>query len=193
MDRSVVLLSASALLLVAGCAHTSESVAVHDRVVVAVDNPPPVQVDLPPNAFANEEPTLARPRLSRTITLGQGGSEPIYGTPAAPPPGAAAGGNTNVTVNNHVTVVQPPVYYGGYGGYGYGGYGGYGGNRGAGTNAANSTTTRAPDGSTGTMARPGPWAPSGWEGAGRTAAPGATPGVGGNFAPAPSFGPRQMK
>lgn len=163
----------------------------HDRVVVAVDNPPP-PADLPPNAFSNEEPTMARPRLSRTITLGQGSSEGVYGTPAAPPPSAAAGSNTNVTVNNHVTVMQPPVYYyGGYGAYGYGYGSGYG--RGAGSNGPNSGGTMGSDGRGGVAPAPGPWAPSGWEGAGRTAAPGATPGVGGNFAPAPSFGPRQMK
>lgn len=188
MDRLAVLVGGTALALAAsGCAQSVSSrttITADDRIAVE-PAPPPA---LPPNAFA-DEPAGARPRLSRTITLGQGSSETVYGTPAAaPPPSQAAGTDPNVTVHNHVTVVQPPVYYyGGYGGYGYGYGGGYGA-RGNGTSAGG-----ARDGAGNTTQPRGAWAPNGWEGAGRTAAPGATPGVGGNFAPAPSFGPRQMK
>ncbi len=175
-----------ALSLVA-CAHTSESVTVQDRVVVAVDTPPPAPVELPPNAFADNDVAQSRPRLSRTITLGQGESGVVYGTQGAPPPAAGSGNSTNVTVNNHVTVVQqPPIYTYGYGyGYGYGSAGYGNGGRATGSASDGRTTTQP--------STTGPWAPSGWEGAGRTAPAGGTPAVGGNFAPAPSFGPRQMK
>jgi len=186
MDRLIVVVGGVALALAAtGCAQSVSSrttITADDRIAVDAPAPPPA---LPPGAFA-DEPAAARPRLSRTITLGQGGNETVYGTPASPPAAAApAGTDPNVTVHNHVTVVQPPVYYyGGYGGYGYG----YGGR--TGTPGWNATTR---DGTTTTSQSRGAWAPNGWEGAGRTAAPGATPGVGGNFAPAPSFGPAQMK
>lgn len=168
-----------------GCATGMGSVSSSERVVVAVDAPPAskssdvvvTETIVPPAA---QEAAPGRRRLSQTITLGQGTSEPIYAVPAAP---QAAGNAGNVTVNNNVTVVnQPPVVYGGYG-YGYGA--GYGGGfsrpapqelRGAGTGSSRSA-----------------WAPNGWEGAQRTAAPGRTPGIGGNFAPAPSFGPAPMR
>jgi len=178
-------------LLASGCAHSYES-----SHVTVVEGAPPsaeVTVEVPqaPAPAAEGDVQRAPPRLSRTITLGQGQPEAVYGTPP-PQAQASAAGGANVTVNNNVTVVnQPPAifggYYGGYGARGYGGYGGYG-SRGYGAAAARdaASTPSAPG------AR-GAWAPSGWEGAGRTAAPGGTPGVGGNFAPAPSFGPRQMK
>jgi hypothetical protein len=132
----------------------------------------------------SEEPVAASPpprptepgrrRLSQTVTLGQGATEPAY-APGLASQGGGAG--ASVTVNNNVTVVnQPPVFYGGYGGVGYGAYGASGtrdGRGGAGSRSA--------------------WAPSGWEGAQRTAPPGSTPGVGGNWAPAPSFGPASLR
>jgi hypothetical protein len=160
-----------------GCASTLEDRG-HDRVVVAVDPQPArasSEVEVTEVVAPPPMPEPPRRRLSQTVTLGQ--SEGGY----APPPQPAAGpGGPNVVVNNNVTVVnQPPVVYGGYGygygGYGHGGYGGYGnyGSRGTGSHTA--------------------WAPNGWEGAQRTAAPGQTPAVGGNFPAAPSSGPRQMK
>jgi hypothetical protein len=120
------------------------------------------------------------------VTLGQGTPEPIY-VPGAQPQQAGANG---VVVNNNITVVngQPGYGYGGYyGGYGYGGYGGYG--------RGSSAVGVARDGRGGGSGMPanGAWAPTGWEGAQRTAAPGRTPGVGGNYAPAPSFGPRSER
>jgi hypothetical protein len=80
-------------------------------------------------------------------------------------------------VNNNINMTPPVVY----GGYGYGGYGGYSyrGSRGG-----------AVGGRAGTSPA---WRASGWEGAQRTAAPGQTPGVGGNWSPPPSYGPQQMK
>jgi len=168
-----------------GCATTGGSANGQDRVVVAVD--PQVQTSsevvevteiVPPVA---PEGAAARRRLSQTVTLGQGTTEPIY-TPAPQVQGQGAG-TPNVTVNNNVTVVQPS--YGGYGGFGYGSYGGYG-------RGGYGGTTAGRDGTRGTPTSRA-WAPNGWEGAGRTAAPGRTPGVGGNFSPAPSFGPRSMK
>lgn len=167
-----------------GCATTAGS-ANGDRVVVAVDaSSHSVQSSsevmgvteiIPP--VAPEAPQVRR-RLSQTVTLGQGTAEAIYAIPPAAAQGQGQGGN-NVTVNNNVTVVQqPPIFYGGYGGYGDGGYGT--GNNGRDGASRGTPTSQA-------------WAPSGWEGAGRTAAPGRTPGVGGNFSSAPSFGPRSMK
>lgn len=171
--------------LVSGCAHTLEGR--EDRVVVAVDSrtgggaAPAVEVTEAPPLIINEAVT-ARPRLARTVTLGEGTSEPVY---AATPQAARGEGQAgpNVVVNNNITVVSTPPAV-----YGYGGYGGFGGR-----------TTSGPVGpvvregytrSTGSHA---PWAPSGWEGAGRTAGPGQTPHVGGNWAPAPSHGPRAFK
>ena len=166
-----------------GCATTAGS-ANGDRVVVAVDAQQRSSSDVveiteivPPVAVAAPEP--ARRRLSQTVTLGQGTSEQVYPTTAAPQAAAGGGNSQNVTVNNNVTVVQPaPVY-------GYGTYGGY-------SRSYGGTTGRDGFGGRGTSTNQA-WAPSGWEGAGRTAAPGHTPGVGGNFSPAPSFGPRPMR
>jgi hypothetical protein len=139
-----------------------------EREVIAVDTAPPPEVA-----------PAARPRLSQTVTLGQG-AESQY-TPSAPPPVAGAGGgNQNVVVNNNI-VVQPG--YGGYAGYGgYRTYGGYG----------RATTFYNNDARGGSRA-PNQWGATGWEGARRTAAPGQTPGVGGNWSPAPSYGPATMK
>ncbi len=131
---------------------------------------------------------LSRPRLSQTLTLGQG-AEPTY-TPAAAAPatGAASGGGSSVVVNNNI-VVQPgaPAYYGGYGSYGgYGGYGSYGGYGAGRTTGVTDSRGRGTGGATG-------WSSTGWEGPRRTAAPGQTPGVGGNWSPPPSSGPATMK
>jgi hypothetical protein len=89
-------------------------------------------------------------------------------------------------VNNNVVVNQPPAVYGGWGGYG--GYGTYG----YGTSARGGGYGVRADGF---GSRGGAtWGNTGWEGArGRPAAGGATPSVGGNWAPAPSFGPRPMR
>ena len=166
-----------------GCAHTLRE----DRVVVAVDSAPAtgaevVEVTEPPPVIM-AEPAASRPRLSRTVTLGEGTVEPVF---AAAPQQAATAGGPSVVVNNNITVVGGPTVYGGYG-YGYGGgYGGY--VRTGRTTGSRDTTNRT--GSTGSTQ---PWAASGWEGAGRTAAPGQTPHVGGNWAPPASHGPRQLK
>lgn len=153
-----------------GCAHAAASAPPpEERLVLATDaNVAPPQLEpLPP----------ARPRLSQTVTLGQG-SEPAY----APMPAAAAvaPSGPNVIVQNNVTVNGTPYYAGG--GY-YGGYYGYGYNGAAYGGGVDMSAPRA--------ARAFP--PNGWEGAQRTAPPGHTPGIGGNWAPPPSYGPRQMK
>ena len=173
-----------------GCATSLGSASGQERLVVAVD--PPVQrassetvevTELTPQAAAQPDPP--RRRLAQTVTLGQGTGEPLYGP--IPQAQGTPGNGTNVTVNNNVTVVNgQPVYYGygsysGYGGYGYGGYESRrGGNVGARDGRGASSSPQA-------------WAPNGWEGAQRTAAPGKTPNVGGNFPPAQSSGPAQMK
>lgn len=170
-------------LVLAGCAHTTETretsativAAPGTREVIAVEEPPPMQV----------EPPRARPRLTQTITLGQANGEATYSAAPAPPQGQGQGqgGNTNnVVVNNNVIVQQaPPIYYGGYGGYGSYGYGygssGRGFARGGGFDRGAS----------------GAWGTTGFEGPRRTAPSGQTPGVGGNWAPAPSYGPAPMK
>ena len=167
------------LALVTGCAAT----AGNERVAVAVDAPATrtssevVEVTEAVQPLAPEA-VPQRPRLAQTLTLGQGGSEAVY-TGAAPQLAQGmTGGGPNVVVNNNITVVGSPPVYGGYG-YGYGGYGGATVARDYGRGS--SSTSR------------GAYAPTGWEGAQRTAAPGRTPGVGGNWAPAPSHGPRAMR
>ena len=182
----VSLLGGGLVLFGTGCASSLEGAGAGERTLLQGETARGRETT---NAVVVEtrhapEAPAARPRLSQTITLGQGANESVYGSPA--PAQASNGSGSNVTVNNNITVVQqqPPAVYGGYGGYGYG-YGGYGGGRAYGG--------REGTGAASTSSRSGAWAPTGWEGAGRTAAPGQTPGVGGNFAPAPSFGPRQMK
>jgi hypothetical protein len=176
-----------------GCATSMGSASGEGRVVVAVDTPSQsssevVQVTEVVQPIASGAAPPGRRRLSETVTLGQGTTEPIYvpGPQGQGQQGAASG----VVVNNNVTVVngQQPGYYGDYygdyyGGYGYGGYG-------RGSSALGSG--RDSRGGAGMPAN-GAWAPNGWEGAGRTAAPGRTPGVGGNFAPPRSFGPRSQR
>lgn len=125
---------------------------------------------------AAEAAPATRPRLSRTVTLGQGVVEPY-----TPPPSAAPGPSPSVVVNNSIVVqAAPPVYGYGYG-YGYGRYpaDGY---------AHPSAAAEARGG----RGAPG-WGASGWEGPRGTAAPGRTPGVAGNWAPPPSYGPATMK
>jgi hypothetical protein len=169
--------------LSAACTPTVRS-ANEERSVVVVDAPSTTVItEAPPPVVV--EPPSARPRLSQVVTLGQGTSEAVYGGAAGGAPPAGPGGG--VVVNNNVTIVNGQGGYGGYGGYGYG-YGGtgYGGRSGTGYGGRD---TYGRGSSTGGQA----WAPNGWEGAGRTAAPGHTPSVGGNWAPAPSHGPKQMK
>ncbi len=177
MRHSTLCIGLSAVVL-AGCAHAREEVRATtvtaepatetiEREVLAIDSAPPPEV-VP----------VARPRLARTITLGQGAEQPYI--PAAPPQArtGSASASANVIVNNNVIVQGgAPAYYGG--GYGYGRatsfYGGE--SRSFGT----------------TPSTPPQWGATGWEGARRTAAPGQTPAVGGNWSPAPSYGPAQMK
>ncbi|MDF2695710.1 MAG: hypothetical protein K0S65_4093, partial [Labilithrix sp.] len=124
--RHTPLLTASLVLTLVACAHSSEMQATTvtnepvqptlEREVIAVDTAAPVEPVPPPN----------RPRLSQTITLGQG-QEAQY-TPSAPPPqvpaqAQAGGPSQNVIVNNNVIVQGAPGYYG-YGSYrGVGAYG----------------------------------------------------------------------
>ncbi len=145
-----------------------------EREVLAVESPPPEPVfDAPP----------ARPKLTRTLTLGQGNDASTYqGAPTrtvGAPAGAAQGTVTNIYINNQASAFAAG---GGYGGRGYGGYrgapgGGYAGSPGSGSAGRGGSA----------------WGASGWEGAGRTAGPGRTPGVGGNWSPAPSYGPAPMR
>jgi hypothetical protein len=152
-------------LALLGCAHEEELRPAREPSPESTFSMTP-----PPATYAAEAPQ-GRPRLSKTITLG----EEDY-SPAAPPPPAGGSSGVKVTVKNNVNV-SPPVMYGGYG-YGYGGYS-YGGYRG-GAVGGRAVTSPA-------------WRGSGWEGAQRTAAPGQTPAVGGNWSPPPSYGPQQMK
>jgi hypothetical protein len=188
----------SALSASTGCATSMGSASGDGRVVVAVDTPSQsssersevVQVTEVVQPVAPAAPA-GRRRLSETVTLGQGTTEPLY-VPGQQGQVQQASTANGVVVNNNITVVngqQPGYGYGGYyGDYGYGGYGGFG--RGSGALG----TGRDSRGAAGAgMPANGAWAPSGWEGAQRTAAPGHTPGVGGNWAPPPSFGPRSQR
>ncbi len=115
-------------------------------------------------------PPPSRPRLTHTITLG----EAWAASPSAAHAGSTTLGAPTVVIQNQVSVVnQAPTYVGGYG---YGGIPGTGG-------------VRAPVSSSSSSG--GSWGTTGWEGAsGRPAPAGQTPGVAGNWAPPPSYGPR---
>lgn len=182
--RSLLLSSAAALAFASGCAHQSETHESSMAVMSAPPSQPQGEVIAVDQQIVQEEAPKARPRLTQTITLGQSNAESTYSPPPAAQGQAQGGGNTqNVIVNNNVVVNQPPVVYGGWGGYG--GYGAYGTSRGGGYGV------RA-DGQNGSSSAT--WGNTGWEGArGRPAAAGATPGVGGNWSPAPSYGPRGMR
>jgi hypothetical protein len=118
--------------------------------------------------------------LLGAITLGQGQQEE-YSPAPTPSQSQSQNQSQSVVVNNTIIVPGQPQYYGGYGGYGGYGYGGYG----RGVNDG-----RSFGGSQGSRPQ---WGSSGWEGARRTAAPGQTPGIGGNWSSAPSYGPATMK
>ncbi len=170
-------------LFAVGCAHTRERVTTTEAVAAPVARTQPVPsatVETTDAELYVSATPPARPRLSKTVTLGAGQADASYSDPRAVVP-PAQGGNTVVVNNNNTVVVQqPPVFYG-YGGYGYGGFGGYGSSR----------AVRSDRGGWGSS-NPS-WGSSGWEGARRTAAPGQTPGVGGNWSPAPSYGPAPMR
>ncbi len=178
MRLHIVCVGLSAVVL-AACAHARDEVYTStvsaeaapssiDREVIAFETAPPPPEAAPP----------ARPRLSRTITLGQGAEQPY--TPTAPRTEVQQAPTPNVVVNNNVVVQGTPGYYG-YGGYyGQGAY-------------DRPTSFPSNDGRSGGYRGTPQWGASGWEGARRTAAPGQTPGVGGNWAPPPSYGPAQMK
>ena len=170
------ILCASTVLM--GCAHEARMgaraprsdpappVEEHEVIAVETSSPPP-------------ESTAAKPRLSQVVTLGQGTESQYadYAPTAQPPP---TGQGQGVVINNNVVVQGMPAY--GWSPYGYGyGYG-YG---------RSVSRSEARYGSS--SLRGDSWGSSGWEGARRTAAPGQTPGVGGNWAPVPSHGPAQMK
>lgn len=186
--RSPLLLSVAVLALASGCAHQSETHESSMAVMSAPPSQPQGEVIAVDQQIVQEEAPKARPRLTQTITLGQSNNETTY---SPPPPSAAQGqgqgGNTqNVIVNNNVVVNQPPAVYGGWGGYG--GYGTYGyGTRGGGYGVRADSFGHGGSSSA-------TWGNTGWEGArGRPAAAGGTPSVGGNWAPAPSYGPRGMR
>ncbi|MBX3222216.1 MAG: hypothetical protein KF795_16985 [Labilithrix sp.] len=180
MRHHTLCTAASAVLFVA-CTHTREEVRA--PAVTADDAATAIEAD----AIALDDTPIEaapqrRPRLSQTITLGQGAEQPY--TPTAPPPPAGAP-SQNVVVNNNVVVQQAPGFYGyGYGfGGGFGGFGGFG----------RTTTSFTGDGHSGGGRGTPQWGASGWEGARRTAAPGQTPGIGGNWSPPPSYGPAPMR
>lgn len=159
------------MIFVIGCAHTTSDV--HDVRAGLQEQEKVESSPATDHASADEAqaPIVARPRLARTVTLGEVDHAPS----PSPVAGAGNAGGPTVIVNNVISVSSAPLALG-YGGYGirsssaYGFRDGYG--RGRSVQA---------------------WAPTGWEGAGRTARPGQTPNVAGNWAPAPSYGPRQMK
>lgn len=162
--------SCVAMAVLAGCTRQDEA-----RVTSPLAEPAPPQTIAPaPPAPAepSADPPASRPRLAQTITLGQGAEAAYVPSPATPP---AQQQQQTVIVNNNIVVG------GGYGGYpAYPGY-------------YRSTSSRTTREGFGTTARSTSWSTTGWEGARRTAAPGQTPGIGGNWAPPPSYGPATMK
>ncbi len=181
-----MMLALGATPSIAACAHLREDV----RTTMSESAPPSLEDEREAIAVDVSQPPVeqpvARPRLSRTITLGEG-TESQYtsgpASPQAPPPTPGMGPTPSVVVNNHVYVDGARTYGGfaGYGGYAPIGRGGYG------------RPTTFFDGRSGTGYGSTQWGTTGWEGARRTAAPGQTPGIGGNWTPVPSYGPAQMK
>jgi hypothetical protein len=172
------ILSAVAAISLVACTHSREEANAPQSMTA---EPAPEANETAASAVdstvAPEAAPESRPRLSRTVTLGESQYAP------SAPPAQAQGGQSqsqSVVVNNNIVVQQTPGYAG-YGGYrSYGGYG-------------RPTTFYNNDGRSGGQRGTRQWGSSGWEGARRTAAPGQTPGVGGNWAPPPSYGPAQMK
>ena len=168
-------IAAGFCMLSAGCAREPR-VPHEDREVVAVANEPTVEIteSAPPPVVAAE---AGRPRLSHVVTLGAGTPDAEYYGPDGAPRGQPQQGPA-VVINNNVNV----------GGYGYGGYYGgyYGGGYATGTGTRGSRSQSHSESGTA-------YAPTGFEGAGRTAGQGQTPGVGGNWPAAPSSGPRAQK
>lgn len=168
-------------LLAVGCAHTRESVTTTEAVTAPVAGRAPAPAPAVETTEAEIYVAAApapRPRLSKTVTLGAGQTDVAYSDPRMQPATPPGGNSVVVNNNNTVIVQQPPAFYG-YGGYGYGGYGGFS-SRGVRTDRGGFSSSPS-------------WGSSGWEGARRTAAPGQTPGVGGNWSSAPSYGPAPMR
>lgn len=181
----------------AGCAHPGEEAEPQmpsaPRAAIAETNPSQEVAESAarrPGNAASSHPSYAddaadprtRPRLSRTVTLGRENPELTYTSPPPPDARGPAGG-PSVVVNNNVNVAA-------YGGAAYGGYPGrYGYGYGYGIEGSRGRTS----GGTGTSAAAPQWGASGWEGANRTAQPGQTPGVGGNWPAVRSSGPGAMR
>jgi hypothetical protein len=159
--RTLLPLAPLVLASTAACAGPVAATRMESREVIAVDStPPPV-----------EPASTSRPRLSRTITLGQDSETYAYSAPVAPAPPPAAAAPT-VIVNNQTNVMVGGGYGYGYGGPTYGYFPRSSGFRSSGFAGGTST---------------------GWEGARRTAAPGQTPPIGGNWPTIPSYGPAPMR
>lgn len=127
---------------------------------------------VPPPAPPVDDELVSRPRLSRTLRLGQETVAYDTGVRAAPPQGAPSG--VTVVVNNNISQQQAVVVGGGYGGYGGGGYGAprdYG-------SFARPSYGRAPS----ISAPPQPQAPNV-----------SSPPIGGNWAPPVNYGPPAMR
>lgn len=162
------------------CAHTREDLlATTSGAEAAAGDGRQDRMGPDPASSPGGRAAPSRPRLSHTVTLGQGAQAPYMPSTVPAPPVAVP--SSGVMVNNHVVVQGAPQYPGGYLGYGGYSYGAYG------------RPSRAVDGHSGAPGAPSRWGASGWEGPRRTAAPGQTPGVGGNWSPPPSFGPATMK
>lgn len=157
--------SVVAIASLVGCAH-SETITPQtaaDRDVAAVSES---------SSTGLEAELLTRPRLSKTVTLGEGNRDPVYYAGAAQrgaSSGAGFGTNVNI-VNSFNTSTQTSNYYGGYG---YGAYGTYGSRYAvAGSNQAfrgdvsRTTPTRTSSG---------------------------TPPVAGDWPSPPNYGPRTMR
>lgn len=126
---------------------------------------------------APEDVPAARPRLTKTVTLGAGTDSQYTYAPTAPRTTSVAAPTAPTVVNNTIVVQGAPVY-GGYPAYRAYGYG---------------TRFRSFDGQGARARGTSQWSTTGWEGARRTAAPGQTPVIGGNWPTVPSYGPAPMK
>jgi hypothetical protein len=172
------LLLAAAALALSGCAELMappEEPLPPVLVVVMPEAPSARTAEASPEPPLAEAPPAQRPRLSQTVTLGKENQDVTY---TAERPSSAAsrdGAGANVTVNNQVVVHQAPGFV--PFGYGFG--------------ADPARAGYAPRGEG--FGAGGSWGASGFEGPVRTAAPGQTPAVGGNWSSAPSYGPRSMR
>jgi len=127
MVTARVALASGALALLAGCggaASNAEWVTTPESGAVIADTPVAFEHEASPSVAVSElEPTVGRPRLDHTVTLGE-----VIALPPSAAPASQAGGNSTTVIVNVNGAAQPAYapYYGGYGALTWGDRGGGG-------------------------------------------------------------------